>query len=316
MSPEFAIEAADLTKRFGTLTAVDRVSFQVQPGEVFGFLGPNGSGKTTTIRMLCGIIPPTAGSGCVLGLDCWSQSEAVKRQIGYMSQRFALYEDLTVRENLEFYAAVYGVGRAERASRIARFVALIGLAGREEELAGRLAGGMRQRLAFGCASLHRPAVIFLDEPTAGVDPVARRDFWDLIYAMASEGTTVFVTTHYMDEAEYCNRLGLMHQGRLIAVGTPEELRGGLRGQVLEIEAEPVSQALAVASGLPDLREAALFGSVVRAYAPDESFRSSSLAALLEAEGVAVRRIQAVSPSLEDVFLAAVDGGGQRLDAGS
>jgi len=303
---EYAVEAIELTRRFGRLTAVDRVSFQVRPGEVFGFLGPNGSGKTTTIRMLCGIIAPTAGSGRVLGLDAWREAEAVKRQIGYMSQRFALYEDLTVWENLEFYAAVYGVAGPERPGRISEFVALIGLAGLEGVQAGQLAGGLRQRLAFGCASLHHPPVIFLDEPTAGVDPVARREFWDVIYALAAEGTTILVTTHYMDEAEYCTRLGLMHQGRLIALGTPEELRRGLAGQVLEVEAEPVARALEIVSDLPGLREAALFGSAIRVYAPDGVWRAESVACELEARGVAVRHVEVVPASLEDVFLATVD----------
>ena len=303
---EYAVEAVGLTRRFGRLTAVDRVSFQVRPGEVFGFLGPNGSGKTTTIRMLCGIVAPTAGSGRVLGLDAWREAEAVKRQIGYMSQRFALYEDLTVWENLEFYAAVYGVAGPERPGRISEFAARIGLAGLEGERAGQLAGGLRQRLAFGCASLHRPPVIFLDEPTAGVDPVARREFWDVIYALAAEGTTILVTTHYMDEAEYCNRLGLMHQGRLIALGTPEELRRGLVGQVLEVEAEPVARALEIVSDLPGLREAALFGPAIRVYAPDGVWRPETVARELEARGVAVRRVEVVPASLEDVFLATVD----------
>jgi ABC-2 type transport system ATP-binding protein len=301
----FAVEAVDLTRRFGQLTAVDSVSFQVKRGEVFGFLGPNGSGKTTTIRILCGIIPPTSGTGRVLGLDCWSQAEAIKRQIGYMSQRFALYEELSVRENLEFYAAVYGIPGPERAGRIARFVEQVGLAGREAEQAGRLAGGLRQRLAFGCAALHQPPVLFLDEPTAGVDPVARREFWDVIYALAADGTTVFVTTHYMDEAEYCNRLGLMHLGRLIAMGTPDELRRGLPGQVLEVEAEPSSRALAVLSELPGLAHVGIFGTAVRAYAASDG-PLPDIAGALQAAGVAVRRLEAVPPSLEDVFVVTVD----------
>jgi len=282
------------------------VSFRIRVGEVFGFLGPNGSGKTTTIRMLCGIIPPSAGAGSVLGLDCWRESEGIKRQIGYMSQRFALYEDLSIRENLEFYGAVYGVPPAQRAERIARLVAQLGLSGRERDAAGSLAGGERQRLAFGCAYLHRPPVLFLDEPTAGVDPVARREFWDVIYALAAAGTTIFVTTHYLDEAEYCNRLGLMHQGRLVAVGTPDELRRGLAGDVLEVEAEPVAEALGVLAGLPGLRDVALFGRVVRAHAPDGARQAEAIPAALRLAGIAVRRIEVVPASLEDVFIATVD----------
>ena len=222
-----AVEVRGLVRRFGAFTAVGGIDFEVRRGEVFGFLGPNGSGKTTTIRMLCGILPPSGGEARVLGRDCWRESDAVKPQIGYMSQKFALYEDLTVVENLRFYARIYGVPPAEQDARIAASVSGSGLRGREREVAGGLGGGLRQRLAFGCATLHRPPVIFLDEPTAGVDPVARREFWDVIYALARDGATVFVTTHYMDEAEYCNRLALMHAGRLIALDTPDGLRSRL-----------------------------------------------------------------------------------------
>jgi len=307
MSEKRAIEVANLTKKFGDFTAVDHISFEVKTGEVLGYLGPNGSGKTTTIRMLCGIIPPSAGTGRVLGLDCWRESEAIKRRIGYMSQKFALYEDLTVRENLEFYAAVYGVPAADRPGVIAEFVVRMGLAGLEGEVAGRLAGGVRQRLAFGCASLHRPPVIFLDEPTAGVDPVARREFWDVIYALAAEGTTIFVTTHYMDEAEYCHRLALMHQGRLLAIGAPDELREGLPGRVLEVEADPPARALAAVGAMAGLREPALYGEAVRVYAPPGGAEPKAVAGELSALGLTVRRVEVVPASLEEVFLATVDG---------
>lgn len=304
-----AVEAVGLTRKFGSFVAVDDVTFEVQRGEVFGFLGPNGSGKTTTIRMLCGIIAPSGGVGRVLGLDSWRESEAVKRQIGYMSQRFALYEELTVRENLEFYASVYDVDPSERAPRVKEIVGEVGLGGRGDDEAGSLAGGLRQRLAFACAAVHQPSVLFLDEPTAGVDPSARRDFWDLIYALAAEAITVFVTTHYMDEAEYCNRLGLMHQGRLVAVGSPDELRRRLPGQVVEVEAEPLTRALDLLGSLPGLGDSALFGTSIRVYAPDGADRLRALADDLRAGGVQVRRIEQVSATLEEVFLAIVGSAG-------
>jgi len=220
----YAVEVSGLTKAFGDFTAVDGLSFRVQEGEIFGFLGPNGSGKTTTIRMLCGILAPTRGRAKVAGYDVVKEPEKVKEQLGYMSQRFSLYSDLTVRENLEFYADVYQVPTSGRLQRVADLIAMANLTGRENELATNLSGGLKQRLALGCAIVHRPAILFLDEPTGGVDPVSRRNFWDMIYGLAGEGITVFVTTHYLDEAEHCNTLGLMHNARLIALGTPDELK--------------------------------------------------------------------------------------------
>ncbi|NTU84233.1 MAG: ABC transporter ATP-binding protein, partial [Chloroflexales bacterium] len=219
MGAAYAVEAEGLTRRFGGFVAVDNLSLQVEPGEVFGFLGPNGSGKTTTIRMLCGLLAPSAGTGRVLGFDIGRESEAIKARIGYMSQKFSLYPDLRVRENLGFYADVYGVPRRERAARMAELVAMAGLSGREAELTANLSGGWKQRLALACAIVHRPQMLFLDEPTGGVDPEARRAFWDLIYQLAQRGVTVFVTTHYMDEAEHCHRIGLMYGGRLVALDT-------------------------------------------------------------------------------------------------
>lgn len=224
-----AIEAHQLTKRFGAFTAVDRVSFRVRTGEIFGFLGPNGSGKSTTIRMLCGLLPPTSGRATVLGRDAAREAEALRRDLGYMSQRFSLYEDLTVEENLDFYAGVYGLPRGLRTERKAAVLRMADLVGRERRLAGELSGGWRQRLALGCAIIHRPRLLLLDEPTAGVDPVRRREFWHLIYEMAHEGTTVLVTTHFMDEAEHCHTIGFIHNGRLIACDTPAELKARLGG---------------------------------------------------------------------------------------
>jgi ABC-2 type transport system ATP-binding protein len=228
-----AVETQELTRRFGALTAVDRLSLRIEAGEVFGLLGPNGSGKTTTIRMLCGLLEPSAGTAVVAGIDVTVAPEQVKRRIGYMSQRFGLYEDLTVAENLAFYAGVYGLGGVARAARIAEVNGFLGLGPRVGQLAAQLSGGWKQRLALGCALLHRPTVLFLDEPTAGVDPAARRTFWRTVYDLAGQGTTVIVTTHYMDEAERCGRLGMMSAGRLIALGSPSEVAQQVGGATLE-----------------------------------------------------------------------------------
>jgi len=221
---EIVIEVSNLTKRFGDFVAVDRVSFEVRAGEVVGYLGPNGSGKTTTIRMLLGLLLPSEGEAQVLGFDARTQAESIRPLVGYMSQKFALYEELTMRENLEFYAGVYGIRNKERRTRVREVIDILGLGGRESGRAGELSGGWRQRLALGCALLHQPQLLFLDEPTSGVDPSARRAFWDLIYDLASHGTTIFVTTHYMDEAEHCGRVGIMFRGQLLAMGTPSGLK--------------------------------------------------------------------------------------------
>ncbi len=230
---ENTIEVVSLTKKFGSFTAVDGISFSISKGEVFGFLGPNGAGKTTTIRMLCGLLDPTSGKAAVAGLDVKSQPEEIKGVIGYMSQKFSLYEDLTVSENLEFYSGVYGVPRGKMAERHKEIYKLTELEGQEKNLTVNLAGGFRQRLALACAIVHRPKVLFLDEPTAGVDPVHRRSFWDLIYRLADDGVTVLVTTHYMDEAEYCNRLAMIYDGRIIAIGNPGELKDKTKTTSLE-----------------------------------------------------------------------------------
>jgi len=230
---DVAVDIRELTRRFGPLTAVSRLSLAVQRGEVFGLLGPNGSGKTTTIRMLCGLLEPSEGSATVAGVDVRAAPERVKTQIGYMSQRFGLYEDLTVAENLEFYGGIYGLTGTVRRDRITQVVDFLGIGGRVGQLAGQLSGGWKQRLALGCALLHRPPVLFLDEPTAGVDPAARRNFWRAIHDLAHGGTTVLVTTHYMDEAERCDRLGMMSLGHLIALGTPAEVARQVGGQTLE-----------------------------------------------------------------------------------
>jgi ABC-2 type transport system ATP-binding protein len=230
---DVAVDIRELTRRFGALTAVSRLTLAVQRGEVFGLLGPNGSGKTTTIRMLCGLLEPSAGDATVAGVDVRAAPERVKTQIGYMSQRFGLYEDLTVRENLEFYGGIYGLSGAAQRDRTDQVVAFLGIGGRLRQLAGELSGGWKQRLALGCALLHHPPVLFLDEPTAGVDPAARRNFWRAIHDLARDGTTVLVTTHYMDEAERCDRLGMMSLGHLIALGTPAQVAQQVGGKTLE-----------------------------------------------------------------------------------
>jgi ABC-2 type transport system ATP-binding protein len=304
MTDKYAVETHDLTRRFGDFVAVDRVTFQVEPGEVFGFLGPNGSGKTTTIRMLCGLIGPSAGSGHVLGYDIARDSEAIKARIGYMSQKFSLYPDLTVAENLQFYADVYGVAR--RGSRLAELVAMAGLTGRERERTANLSGGWKQRLALACAIVHQPRMLFLDEPTGGVDPEARRHFWELIYELAQGGVTVFVTTHYMDEAEHCNRLGLMHGGRLVALDTPAALkRSALDGEVLEVEGTPQDQARSACEAQPGVREVAPHGARLHAIVDDAQLRAPQLAAALAGAGVEDARVDQIEPSLEDVFVALV-----------
>src|SRR5262245_951490 len=294
MDTPYAVEMENLTRKFGDFTAVDRVSLRVAPGEVFGFLGPNGSGKTTTIRMLCGLLTPTSGTGRVLGLDIGRESEAIKASIGYMSQKFSLYSDLTVLENLQFYADVYGIARAERAARIAELIEMAGLTGRERELTSNLSGGWKQRLALACAIVHRPRMLFLDEPTGGVDPDARRAFWELIYELAQDGVTVFVTTHYMDEAEHCNRIGLMYSGRLVALDTPATLkRSAISGEVLEIEGTPQEQARMLAEAIPGVREVAPHGARLHAIVDDAALRGPQVLAALSSGDVAGARVERI-----------------------
>lgn len=286
-----AVIAHELTRRFGRFTAVDRVSFRVPEGSVFGFLGPNGSGKTTTIRMLTGILEPSAGSAEVLGMDLASNKEKVREHIGYMSQKFSLYDDLTVRENLDFYAGLFSLPLARSRERIEKIVEMAGLSGRTNDLAGRLSGGFRQRLALGCAILHRPRLLFLDEPTSGVDPRSRRRFWDIIYGLAAEGTTIMVTTHFMDEAEHCDRIGFMYAGRLVASGSPAELKALLPGYAWEIPSEDPIGLLERLKGTKGMIESAVHGRSVHLLAEEDS------GAVFESLGG--RRIV---PSLEDVFV--------------
>jgi ABC-2 type transport system ATP-binding protein len=306
MNADLAIEVRDLTKRFGRFVAVDRVSFQVRRGEVFGFLGPNGSGKSTTIRMLCGILLPTSGTGVVAGFDVARNPEQVRERIGYMSQKFSLYEELTVQENLDFFAGLYGLPRAESPARLDEVIAMGGLAAYRNVLARDLPGGLRQRLALASAIIHRPSVLFLDEPTAGVDPIARREFWDMIRGMAAGGTAIFVTTHYMDEAEHCHALAFIYQGRLIAAGPPAHLKAGLHGCLAEVAVESgdLIRALGVLQDHPRARDAAMFGAGLHVTL-DSAEALPGLQAALRARGIVPRRVQAIVPSLEDVFVSLV-----------
>jgi ABC-2 type transport system ATP-binding protein len=305
------VVAENLTKRFGEFTAVDRVSFQIHPGEVFGWLGPNGAGKTTTIRMLLGLIRPSAGKLSVLGFDPVKETKTMQAHVGYMSQLFTLYNDLTARENIHFYGRVYGLSRKALARRQEEIIQMAGLEGRENTLTSNLSGGWKQRLALGCAILHNPRVIFLDEPTAGVDAISRREFWGLIYAMANKGTTILVTTHYMDEAELCQRVGFINQGRLVAIGTPDELKQThMRGQVLEIDAPEPDRAVRLLKeaqmkkSLP-IDEVALYGAQIHVVVPGADEYIAPIRKLLESENILVGNIVWIMPTLEDVFISTV-----------
>ena len=306
-----AISARGLTKQFDSFTAVNNVDFDVQRGEIFGFLGPNGSGKTTTIRMMLGLLKPTAGSVEVLGVDVVHDPGDIRRRIGYMSQRFSLYNDLTVLQNLVFYGKAYGLNNHEIDKRIQFVLQMAGLEGKERVKTSDLAGGWRQRLALGSAILHKPEIIFLDEPTAGVDPLSRREFWDLLYRLSVEGITVFVTTHYMDEAEHCHRLAFIQHGNIIAYGSPEQIKGEMMsGGVLEIE--PVDSACAVvalrsaqAAGDISIMDISLYGSLVHILAPDIEAHTSTIRNYLEASGCEIISMTIIEPSLEDVFIASM-----------
>lgn len=308
---EYPIEVEHLTKKFGNFTAVDDVSFQVQYGEVFGWLGPNGAGKTTTIRMLLGLLQPTEGRMRVLEYDPVTQTKAMQARVGYMSQLFTLYSDLTARENIRFYGKVYGLSPTELKQRQEEIIHMAGLEARENALTANLSGGWKQRLALGCAIVHRPKVVFLDEPTAGVDPISRREFWGLIYAMAKKGTTVLVTTHYMDEAELCQRVGFISQGRLVALDTPDRLKQTqMHGQVLEINTTEPDRALrllktAQASGSLPLDEVALYGAQIHLVVPEANAYREPVRDFLVGEGIPVGNIEWIAPTLEDVFISAV-----------
>ncbi len=307
ISREHAVTLRNLEKRFGDFIAVNRVSLDVDKGEIFGFLGPNGAGKSTTIRMLCGILTPSGGQGMVAGFDIIREAEQIKRNIGYMSQRFSLYEDLTVEENIDFYSGIYRIPPEKKKARKEWVIAMAGLAERRSAPAANLSGGWKQRLALGCAILHEPPIIFLDEPTSGVDPISRRNFWDLIYQMASDGVTVFVTTHYMDEAEYCDRLGLIYRGELIALGTPGELKSRhMAEEIVEVSCERPQDAMGIIEELPGIRHAALFGRGLHVVVERSGEAIPAIADKLAAAGYHAARPEKIVPSLEDVFVSLIE----------
>jgi ABC-2 type transport system ATP-binding protein len=296
------LDVQGLTKRFGSFTAVDHVTFTVQPGEVIGYLGPNGSGKTTTIRMLCGLLIPTEGTAKIMGIDVVQDPEGIKPHIGYMSQKFSLYDDLTVLENIEFYAGVYDIPRETEKARIQETLKMAGLESRSNMLTASLSGGWRQRLALGCALIHKPPLLFLDEPTSGVDPVARREFWDLIYQLASQGTTVFITTHYMDEAEHCNRVGFMYRSKLLAFDSPTALKSMyLHGAAWDLDADPLLETVEELSAMDGVAQASLHGDRAHVIIDPDVWSVDSLTKKLLDKQIKVRSIETVQSTLEDVF---------------
>jgi len=311
------IVAEDLVKRFGSFVAVDHVNFRIGRGEVMGFLGPNGAGKSTIIRILCGLLRPSAGRVLVAGIDVARDPERVRERIGYMSQKFSLYRDLTVEENLKFFGGIYRVPRDELPERMRFAIDMAGLGGREKALVATLAGGWQQRLALGCAVLHRPPILFLDEPTSGVEPTSRRRFWELIHTLAADGVTVLVSTHYMDEAEYCHRAALINQGRLIAIGSPDELkRTALGGELLLLECESLGPTLAALQQAPGVLDCSVFGNALHVFVSDAERSLRELPAYLAGRGLRPSRLERIPPSLEDVFvqLIAVDSAKRRQAA--
>ena len=307
-APEPVIVTDRLSRRFGPLVAVRDVSLTVNRGEIFGVLGPNGAGKSTTIRMLCGILDPTGGSGRVVGYDIARDAERIKERIGYMTQRFSLYEDLTVAENLRFYAGIYGVPRAARRARVSETMQRAGLEGRRDQIAGTLSGGWKQRVALASATIHRPPLLFLDEPTAGVDPVSRRDFWDEIYRLSAEGTTVLMTTHYMDEAARCHRLAFIFRGVLLDTGTPEEVVARRRLRAVELEVADASQGIEAAALLraaPEVEEVEHYGNLLRAAVRGGADPADIVRRVLEPRGLTASDVREVRITVEDAFVSMV-----------
>ena len=308
-STETVIEVQNLEKHFGTFKAVAGISFAVRRGEIFGFLGPNGAGKSTTIRMLCGLLAPTAGSGRVAGFDIVRDTEKIKTRIGYMSQKFSLYDELTVEENIDFYSGIYRLPKARKTERKEWVLTMAGLRDHRRARTAVLSGGWKQRLALGCAVLHEPPILFLDEPTSCVDPNSRRQFWDLIYTLSAQGVTVLVTTHYMEESEYCDRLGVIYRGELIALGPPRELKTRhLQEAVLEIECERPNDAMEIIERLPEVKEAALFGHGLHAVAraAEAGPAATAIRAALAGAGFRVARVEGITPTLEDVFVSLIE----------
>ena len=307
MNPDSpAVWADGLTKRFASFTAVDHLDLRIEKGEVVGFIGPNGAGKSTTIRMLCGLLRPSEGRASVAGFDVGRQPEEVREHIGYMSQKFSLYGDLTVHENLRFFAGIYRVPHRDLGERMRFAISMAGLEGREDALVRTLAGGWKQRLALGCAILHRPPILFLDEPTSGVEPEARRRFWDLIHELAAGGVSILVSTHYMEEAEYCNRIALINGGRLVAMGTPSELRQrSLGGDLFEIDCVPLGAALKALGGAQGVVEAAIFGDKLHVVLGEGGLSAEELPRFLAEREIRVGSVRPATPTLEDVFVKLV-----------
>jgi ABC-2 type transport system ATP-binding protein len=302
-----AVEIDQLTKRFGDFVAVDHVSMQVKAGEIFGFLGPNGAGKSTTIRILCGLLAPTSGGALVGGVDVVANPEAVKHNIGYMSQKFSLYDDLTVEENIDFFSGIYGVEGARQRERKEYVLRMAGLADRRSSMTRLLAGGWKQRLALGCAILHEPPILFLDEPTSGVDPIARRGFWDLIYQLSAAGHTVFVSTHYMDEAEYCHRLALMYRAKVIALDSPAVLKHSLDAvNILRLECSDLLGGMGVLQKMPEVLDAAVFGGGLHVTVVDANRMIPVVRQALVGGGIAVAVLERIEPSMEDVFVSLIE----------
>ncbi|OGP95079.1 MAG: multidrug ABC transporter ATP-binding protein [Deltaproteobacteria bacterium RBG_16_47_11] len=305
--PTLVVEVEDLVKTFDRFVAVDHIHFQVEKGEIFGFLGPNGAGKSTTIRMLCGLLLPTSGKGKVAGFDIMKEPEKIKQAIGYMSQKFSLYDDLTVAENLHFFGGIYGLSGSFQRKRENEVLGMIGLQDSQGQITRTLPVGWKQRLALGCAILHEPSVLFLDEPTSGVDPISRRNFWSLIQEMGGKGVTTFVTTHYMDEAEYCGRLALIYQGRIVALGTPSELKLKTLSQgVLEVECDPLVPALDLLKKESWISESAVFGEGLHVIGKEGVDLERELHVLFQKHGILLKRVGKIRPSLEDVFVSLIE----------
>lgn len=307
----FAVEVEDLVKAFGAFVAVDHIHFQVEKGEIFGFLGPNGAGKSTTIRMLCGLLMPTSGRGSVAGFDLIREPEKIKQVIGYMSQKFSLYEDLTVAENIHFFGGIYGLSGSFQRQREDQVLEMIGLQELRKQITRTLAVGWKQRLALGCSLLHEPSILFLDEPTSGVDPISRRNFWSLIQEMGEKGVTTFVTTHYMDEAEYCDRMALIYQGKVIALGTPSQLKSKTLAQgVLEVECDSLIPALDLLKKESWVYEAAIFGDGLHVIGKEGIDSEQKISSLFQKQGILLKRMGWIRPSLEDVFVSLIEKEGQ------
>jgi ABC-2 type transport system ATP-binding protein len=307
-----SVWARDLVKKFGDFVAVDHVTLEVERGEIFGFLGPNGAGKSTTIRILCGLITPTSGLALVNGIDVAKDPEEVRRNLGYMSQRFSLYDDLTVEQNIDFFAGLYGVPRDRRNERKDYVLEMARLTERRSTLTGSLSGGWKQRLALGCAILHDPPILFLDEPTSGVDPIVRGVFWDLIRGLSSTGHTIIVSTHYMDEAENCHRLALMHRGKVIALGAPAELRHQASAHsLLRLDSSQPLETMRALEGLPGVLDAAVFGGGLHVTVDDPESTTERIRRKLAGAGIEVRRLEKILPSLEDVFVSMIEGDERR-----